>query len=151
MDEEEYGYVLWAINNPGNGRFSNPNIRNYTIPIETKDPAYFDFRLNYDKFNIFAEKLIDMKTKEELNLKSENIMTMKSKNEYVMAVEENMQISSTKLQTTSDTHLEVVQDKKTSRIDTYEIASSKISEKSNEIVVKTNTYIKNASQIIDKS
>ena len=62
-----------------------------------------------------------------------------------------MQISSTKLQTTSDTHLEVVQNKKTSRIDTYEIASSKISEKSNEIVVKTNTYIKNASQIIDKS
>lgn len=151
MDEEEYGYVLWAVNNPGNGRFSNPNIRNYTIPIETKDPAYFDFRLNYDKFNIFAEKLIDMKTKEELNLKSENIMTMRSKNEYVMAVEENMQISSTKLQTTSDTHLEVIQDKKTSRIDTYEIASSKISEKSNEIIVKTNTYIKNASQIIDKS
>ena len=33
MDEEEYGYVLWAVNNPGNGRFSNPNIRNYTTPI----------------------------------------------------------------------------------------------------------------------
>lgn len=144
MDEEEYGYVLWAVNNPGNGRFSNPNVRNYTTPIETKDPAYFDFRLNYEKFNIYAEKLIDMKTKEELNLKSEDIMTMRSKNEYIMAVEENMSISGKKISTKSDVSKEIVLESKTETIENLDgkyLSKLKIQTKNMETVVQERNFI----------
>lgn len=152
MDEEEYGYVLWAVNNPGNGRFSNPNIRNYTTPIESKDPAYFDFRLNYEKFNIYAEKLIDMKTKEELNLKSEDIMTMKSKNEYTMAVEEKMSISSKDMSIKSETTKELVLKNKNVTIEKAVLKYIKLCKiNSNEYALKTSTYIKNADKIVEKS
>lgn len=152
MDEEEYGYVLWAINNPGNGRFSNPNIRNYTIPIESKNPAYFDFRLNYDKFNIFAEKLIDMKTKEELNLASENIMTMKSKNEYIMAVEEKMSISGKNLSTKSNLSKEIVLEEKVETIENLDgkyLTKFKLQTKNMETIVQERNFIQ-ATKIVKK-
>lgn len=153
MDEEEYGYVLWAINNPGNGRFSNPNVRNYTTPIESKDPAYFDFKLNYEKFNIYAEKLIDMKTTEELNLKSENIMTMRSKNEYTMAVEENMSISGKNMSIKSNKTREVVLEERQEIIENLTgkyISKYRINAKDMETVVQGKSFTQ-APKIFKKS
>lgn len=153
MDEEEYGYVLWAINNPGNGRFSNPNIRNYTLPIESKEVPYYDFKLNYDKFNIFSKELIEMKTEEELNLKSNNLMTIRSKNEYIMSVEENMSIAGKNMSVKSNRTREVVLEERKEIIENLTgryLSSYKIDAKDMETVVQGRNFTQ-APKIFKKS
>ncbi|MDR3223015.1 MAG: phage late control D family protein [Methanobrevibacter sp.] len=111
-NEESSAYVSGVINNSGNGRFSNPDVRNYTLPIEKKGKAYFEFRLNYDKFNMYAKKLIDMVTDVDFKLTSNDTMSMRSVNEYMMHVDENMSISAKNLLVSATDSKEMISAKK---------------------------------------
>ena len=151
--EEHEGYVVWAVNSDGNLRFSNPNVRNYTLPIIKERETYFDFKLNYDKFSIYAEDIIDMKSNNIMRLKSENVMTMRSVNEYIMAVEEEMAITGKNLSVKSSNSKEVVLEKKSEIMEDLEgqyLSSLKILTKDMNTIAQTKIYIKSP-QIIKKS
>jgi hypothetical protein len=111
-NEESSAYIAGVINSNGNGRFSNPDVRNYTLPIENGGAAYYDLRLNYDKFNMYAKKLIDMVTDVDFKLTSNDTMSMRSVNEYMMHVDENMAISAKNLLVNATDSKEMVSESK---------------------------------------
>ncbi|WP_373079372.1 hypothetical protein [Fusobacterium varium] len=152
-NEEECGYVLWAVNNPGNGRFSNPDVRNYTLPIESNAESYFDFRLNHNEYKVYSEFLLDLRTKDTMNLSSENLMTMKSVNDYLMSVDENMSIVGKNMSMKSNISKEVVLEEKKEIMETLAskyLTSYRIDAKNMETVVQGRNFTQ-ASKIFKKS
>ena len=153
INEEECGYVLWAVNNPGNGRFSNPDVRNYTLPIESNAESYFDFRLNSNEYKVYSEFLLDLRTKDTMNLSSDNLMTMKSVNEYLMTVDENMSIVGKNMSMKSNVSKEVVLEEKKEIMETLAskyLTSYRIDAKNMETVVQGRNFTQ-ASKIFKKS
>lgn len=87
--EESEGYVVWAVNNEGNIRFSNPYVRNYTTKLENKsEKVCFDFRLNESSYlfecaedsrEIFNNKIIECKN--DILVNSKNNITIENAND----------------------------------------------------------------------
>ena len=87
--EESEGYVVWAVNNEGNIRFSNPYVRNYTTKFgNTSEEVCYDFRLNESSYliecaedarEIFNNKIIECKNNILVN--SKNNITIENANE----------------------------------------------------------------------
>ncbi|WP_278571757.1 hypothetical protein [Fusobacterium ulcerans] len=129
-----------------NGRFSNPDVRNYTLPIESNAESYFDFRLNSNEYKVYSEFLLDLRTKDTMNLSSDNLMTMKSVNEYLMTVDENMSMK-------SNVSKEVVLEEKKEIMETLAskyLTSYRIDAKNMETVVQGRNFTQ-ASKIFKKS
>ena len=142
-----------AVNNPGNGRFSNPDVRNYTLPIESNAESYFDFRLNSNEYKVYSEFLLDLRTKDTMNLSSENLMTMKSVNDYLMSVDENMSIVGKNMSMKSNISKEVVLEEKKEIMETLAskyLTSYRIDAKNMETVVQGRNFTQ-ASKIFKKS
>lgn len=82
--EESEGYVVWAVNNEGSIRFSNPYVRNYTTKFEnTSEEVCYDFRLNESSYlvecaedarEIFNNKIVECKNNILVNSKNNVII-----------------------------------------------------------------------------
>jgi hypothetical protein len=88
-NNENFSYVAGAVNNPGSERFSNPNVRNYTLAGDESSGGapMFDFQLNSRVFNV--------NTTDFIGLSSKNNMIMNTKNADVIA--ENYTANTTNL------------------------------------------------------
>lgn len=78
-NNENLSYVTGAVNNPGSARFSNPNVRNYTLGGDdgAGGVPMFDFQLNSRVFNV--------NTTDFIGLNSKNTLVMSTKNADVHA------------------------------------------------------------------
>ena len=69
-DDETLGYVQGCVNNPGNIRASNPNVRNYTL--EGDDSAggnpMFNFQLDSRKFDVNVTDYISLAGKNNISV-----------------------------------------------------------------------------------
>lgn len=102
FDEETSGCVQWALNNEGNGRFSNPEKRNYTIKEESNalnegeksnQNNAFQFKINLDSYELYAKREINVVTENEMIFNSHNSIVTNSKNQLAFNVEKSMQIT----------------------------------------------------------
>ena len=71
---ETHAIVLGAVNNDGNGRFTNPDKRNFTLGnsqggANNGKPMY-DFTLNSEEFSISVGRVINMNSKGTVDISS---------------------------------------------------------------------------------
>lgn len=69
-DDETLGYVQGCVNNPGNIRASNPNIRNYTLGGDDSagGSPMFDFQLDSRKFDVSVTDYISFAGKNNISV-----------------------------------------------------------------------------------
>ena len=83
---ETLGYVQGAVNNPGNERASNPNVRNYTLGGDDKagGAPLFNFQLSSNSFNVSTTDHVGLSSKETINMNTKNsILSAKNHTETV--------------------------------------------------------------------
>jgi len=73
-ENETHALVMGAVNNNGNGRFTNPDKRNFTLGnsqggANNGKPMY-DFTLNSEEFSISVGRVINMSSKGTVNISS---------------------------------------------------------------------------------
>ncbi len=73
-ENETLGYVQGAVNNPGNERASNPNVRNYTLGGDDSagGKPMFDFQLSSKVFNVSTTDHVGLSSKETINMSTKN-------------------------------------------------------------------------------
>ena len=111
--EEHEGYVVWAVNNEGNLRFSNPYIRNYTTREERgSESVCYDFRLNKNSWlvecaeqvtEIFTDKIVE--SRNNIIVNSDNNIVVENKNEVSLLTKKY-------IVNVNDTYEENVRDRK---------------------------------------
>ena len=69
-NNENFSYITGAVNNPGSERFSNPNVRNYTLAGDESAGGVpmFDFQLNSRVFGISVTDNVNMNAKNSMDL-----------------------------------------------------------------------------------
>lgn len=90
-DEEVESYVMGAISNPGNGRFSNPTIRNFSIKGENTN--IFHFYINSDYLSIDNGETV-IRNKEIVDISSQNTIMINSEKFLELVSQEVLRISS---------------------------------------------------------
>ncbi len=118
-NEEKLLYVSGAINNPGNGRFSDPEVRNYTLPITGERP-YYEFKLDSDKITQYAKEKISNKTSNLMEMVSENILTASSVNEFKMSSAEQMSVDAREYSEKFEKASGIVLEEKLETIENYQ-------------------------------
>ena len=92
--EEEECYAQWSVNNPGNGRFSDPNVRNYTLG--GKEEMTYNLTLNTDTLKMYTKLLTECISDKEIFMVSKDNLTLDSETLLKMNSNKNMDISSNK-------------------------------------------------------
>ena len=87
-NNENFSYITGAVNNPGSERFSNPNVRNYTLAGDESAGGVpmFDFQLNSRVFGISVTDNVNMNAKNSMDLGVGNgnfNVNAKGKNEII--------------------------------------------------------------------
>ena len=90
--EEEECYAQWSVNNPGNGRFSDPNVRNYTLGSE--EEITYNLMLHTNTLKMYTQLLTECISDEEILMVSKNNFTLDSEVMLKMNSNKNMDISS---------------------------------------------------------
>ena len=97
---EGHAYVLQgAVNSPGNDRFNNPNVRNYTLGGDDSagGKPMFDFQLSSKVFNVNVTDSINLNAKNKISNTSENGIEIAGKNNVNIISSEEMTIVSNNL------------------------------------------------------
>ena len=84
---EGHAYVLpGAVNSPGNDRFNNPNVRNYTLGEDDSagGKPMFEFQLSSKDFGIRTTNSIVLNTKNQMNISSSEKISMTSNEKTVI-------------------------------------------------------------------
>lgn len=126
-EEEIESYVMGTINNPGNGRFSNPTIRNFSIKETNKN--IFHFYINSDYLNIENTETV-IRNKEMIDVSSQNAIMINSEKTLELVSQETLRISSKEMNVNHKTKTEIG-DKITSKGSTNSLEFSTISIKGN--------------------
>lgn len=93
-EEEIESYVMGAINNPGNGRFSDPTIRNFMIEQNKK----IEFTLDIDLDTLSIKNRINtIETKEEFNVKSNSEINVVSEDATIISSKNKTDLSTDNL------------------------------------------------------
>ena len=73
-NNENSAYVTGAVNNPGSERFSNPNVRNYTLAGDDSagGAPMFDFQLNSRVFNVNTTDFIGLSSGNNMIINTAN-------------------------------------------------------------------------------
>lgn len=103
-EEEAESYVMGAINNPGNGRFSDSTIRNFSIKEDNKN--IFHFYINSDYLSLDNTETV-IRNKEMIDISSENIITVNTEKVLELVSKENLRVSSDKMNINHKTKTEV--------------------------------------------
>lgn len=103
-EEEIESYVMGAISNPGNGRFSDPTIRNFNIKEENKN--IFHFYINSDYLNIENNETV-IRNKETIDISSQNAIVVNSEKILELISKEKLRISSNEMNVNYKTKIEV--------------------------------------------
>lgn len=103
-EEEIESYIMGVISNPGNGRFSNPTIRNFSIKGENKN--IFHFYINSDYLSLDNTETV-IKNKERIDISSENIITVNTKKILELVSKEKLRISSNEMNVNHKTKTEI--------------------------------------------
>ena len=74
QNNENFSYVTGAVNNPGSERFSNPNIRNYTLSGDDSagGAPMFNFQLNSKVFSVNTTDFIGLNSKNNMIMNTTN-------------------------------------------------------------------------------
>lgn len=103
-EEEIESYVMGAINNPGNGRFSNPTIRNFSIKEANKN--IFHLYISNDYLSIDNTETV-IKNKEIIDVSSQNVIVINSEKTLELLSQETLRISSNKMNVNHKTKTEI--------------------------------------------
>jgi len=108
-ENESHGIVIGAVNNDGNGRFTNPDKRNFTLgPSQASKggnsanegkPKY-NFTLDSEKFIVNVGSIISMTSSGTVDISGTSSVDMKSTNSEVNVsgnTKINMTVSSSKI------------------------------------------------------
>lgn len=90
--EEEECYAQWSVNNPGNGRFSDPNVRNYTLG--SNEEMTYNIMLNTDTLKMYTKLLTECISDKEITMISKDNLTLDSEVMLKVNSNKNMSISS---------------------------------------------------------
>ena len=103
-EEEIESYIMGVISNSGNGRFSDPTIRNFSIKGENKN--IFHFYINSDYLSIDNTETV-MRNKEMIDISSQNIIMINSEKSLELVSQEVLRISSKEMNVNHKTKTEV--------------------------------------------
>ena len=100
--EEEECYAQWSVNNPGNGRFSDPNVRNYTLAenmyhFKLDNKTFLMTTDDYIKMNVtnlyelISKKDIKMESTDKIEAESGNLISIKTGEDLVMSSKNSLE------------------------------------------------------------
>ncbi len=103
--EEEECYAQWSVNNPGNGRFSDPNVRNYTLG--SNEEMTYNLSLNTDTLKMYTQNLTSYESKDKIVMNSQRDVKVISKETMSIISKNKMDINSTEYMSLSTDGMEV--------------------------------------------
>ena len=82
---DSLAYVQGCVNNPGNERASNPNVRNYTLGGDDNagGAPLFNFQLSSNSFNVSTTDHVGLSSKNMMNISTSEQLVVNSKNRTV--------------------------------------------------------------------
>ncbi|MBC2857068.1 hypothetical protein H3N56_11555 [Cetobacterium sp. 2A] len=103
-EEEIESYVMGSVNNSGNGRFSNPTERNFSIKDKNKN--IFHLYINNDYLSVDNTETV-IRNKEMIDMSSQNIITISSDKILELLSKENLRVSSKEMNINHKTKTEI--------------------------------------------
>ena len=82
---DSLAYVQGCVNNPGNERASNPNVRNYTLGGDDNagGAPLFNFQLSSNSFNVSTTDHVGLSSKNMMNISTSEQLVVNSNNRKV--------------------------------------------------------------------
>ena len=147
-NEELLAYVTGTINSIGNGRFSNPDIRNYTLPITGGEP-YYDMQLNSGIITQYAKDKIFNKTSNLMEIVSDNILSATSNKQLNISSTEKITVVGKEYSEKFENAMGIVLEEKLETIETYRVNYLESAETNakNQYHTVTGTYYSKAGDI----